>query len=299
MQRCAPDSYSQRMQLSSGSQSAIINGLTQHFHIHGSGPVVFAHPGGPGLDWEYLRMTEAEAFLTVVYVEPIGTGKSSALADPTGYTYSRYAEQVAGLADHLRLEKVVLLGHSSGGFVAQRFAIEYPERLKALVLYDTSAVIDDAYYSDVIAAVAAFPAKHPDHAVEVAEAMAAWADQGSVTDDEGFSDIARRVFPLYFRDYWADEERLSSVQKRVRGWLAPQRAAGPVDDLACLPDVEQPTLIMVGRHDFLAAPRWAEQMHRALPNSILQVLEDSGHFGHIETSEEFTKSLVDFVTKLD
>jgi proline iminopeptidase len=286
------------MQLNTGAQSALINELVQRFHVYGTGPVLIAHSGGPGLDWEYLRMPEVEAYFTVCYVEPIGTGESSKLDDPSGYTYSRYAHQIAGLADHLGLEKIALIGHSSGGFVAQTFALEYPERLAALILYDTSAVVSEDYYADVVAAVAAFPAEHPGHDAAVEDAMAAWASQGEVTTDKGFSDIARRVFPLYFRDYWAQEEKLRVLQARVSGWLAPQRAGGPVDLLADLPGIVTPTLIIVGRHDFICGPRWSQKMQAALPSSALHILEGSGHFGHIETPDEFTTSVVGFLENI-
>src|ERR1700712_4853088 len=135
--------------LQPGPHSVIVDGLVQRYHVHGNGPLMFAHSGGPGLGWEYLRMTGVEQSFTVIYLEPIGTGESGRLADYRDYTYSRYARQVAALADHLGLARITLLGHSSGGFVAQRFALEYPERMAALILYDTSAVVNDEYYADV------------------------------------------------------------------------------------------------------------------------------------------------------
>jgi pimeloyl-ACP methyl ester carboxylesterase len=284
-----------QLNLSQGTHSTTIDGLNQRYHVHGKGPVLFAHSGGPGLDWSYLRMPLVEERLTVVYLEPIGTGQSSRLPDPSGYSYSRYARQVAGLADHLGIDRVAMLGHSSGGFVAQRFAIEFPDRVASLVLYDTSAVVDAEYYAQVMANVAAFPAAHPGHDEAVADVLDAWASQGSVEDDDGFTDVARRVFPLYFRDYWAQEERLAPYGAQVRGWLAPQRAAGPVDDLADLPNVKQPALVIVGRHDFICGPQWSQQLHEALADSRLIVLEGSGHFGHLEVPHEFADAVAEFV----
>jgi pimeloyl-ACP methyl ester carboxylesterase len=281
--------------LTGGTHSAMIDGLIQRYHVHGSGPVLFAHSGGPGLDWTYLRMPRVEQHLTIVYIEPIGTGESGRLDDPDGYSYSRYAHQIEGLADHLGIDKVALLGHSSGGFVAQQFAIEFPDRVACLVLYDTSAVVNAEYYQQVSANVAAFPADHPGHDAAVADALDAWAGQGSITDDDGFTELARRVFPLYFWDYWAQEERLAALRAQVRGWLAPQRAGGPVDVLADLPSIRQPVLVIVGRHDFICGPEWSQLMDDALPDSRLIILEHSGHFGHLEVPVEFAAPVVDFV----
>ncbi|MEU2033738.1 alpha/beta fold hydrolase [Nocardia amamiensis] len=44
------------------------DGVTQRYHVYGSGPVCLAHPGGPGIHWEYLRMPALEQHLTMVYV---------------------------------------------------------------------------------------------------------------------------------------------------------------------------------------------------------------------------------------
>ncbi|MCW2526006.1 MAG: hydrolase [Pseudonocardiales bacterium] len=283
------------MALSQGTHSVMIGGLIQRYHVHGTGPVLFAHSGGPGLDWTYLRMPQVEQRLTIVYVEPVGTGNSGRLDDPTGYSYSRYSAQIEGLADHLGIEKVALLGHSSGGFVAQRFAIEYPDRVACLVLYDTSAVVNAEYYAHVSANVAAFPASHPGHDEAIADAIEAWNSQAAVSDDDGFTDIARRVFPLYFWDYWAQEERLAALRIQIRGWLAPQRAGGPVDDLAELSMIRPPVLIIVGRHDFICGPPWSQLMDDALPDSRVVVLERSGHFGHLEVPFEFAAPVVEFV----
>jgi pimeloyl-ACP methyl ester carboxylesterase len=42
--------------------------------------------------------------------------------------------------------------------------------------------------------------------------------------------------------------------------------------------------------------RWAEELHKLIPGSQLVVLENSGHFGHIEEPEPFSRAVVRFVT---
>lgn len=99
--------------LETGPHTVEIDELEQRYHVHGAGPLVFAHSGGPGLGWGYLRMPDVKERLTVVYLEPIGTGESGKLDDPAGYTYSRYARQLEGLADHFGIERITIIGHSS------------------------------------------------------------------------------------------------------------------------------------------------------------------------------------------
>ena len=101
----------------------------------GDGPTCLAISGGPGLDWKYLRSPELEKQLRVVYVEPIGSGASQRLAPGETYTLARYVDQVERLRVVLRLDKLCVIGHSHGGTIAARYAIDHPDKVSALVLY--------------------------------------------------------------------------------------------------------------------------------------------------------------------
>ena len=101
-----------------GDYQTVINGVVIHYHVRGQGPVCFVQPGGPGMNWGYLQMPELEKFLTMVYIEPIGSGKSGKLVDYKGYSINRYLEDIELLRKRLKQKKVYLLGHSHGGYVA-------------------------------------------------------------------------------------------------------------------------------------------------------------------------------------
>jgi proline iminopeptidase len=57
-----------------------------------------------------------------------------------------------------------------------------------------------------------------------------------------------------------------------------------------------PALVVVGRHDVICGVRWARELDRLIPRSELLILENSGHFGHIEEPEEFAGAVTRFVT---
>ena len=135
--------------LAPGQHTAVIGGAAVVYHVFGKGPVLVAHSGGPGCDWSYLRMPEVEKVATVVYIEPIGTGASARLANPAEYSRELDVSNVEGLRIHLGLDKIVLLGHSYGGFVAQTYALMYPQHLGGLLLYDTSPTNGPDFEKDV------------------------------------------------------------------------------------------------------------------------------------------------------
>ncbi|MEV7323870.1 alpha/beta hydrolase [Streptomyces sp. NPDC093970] len=123
--------------LAPGEHSFRLGGITQRYHVHGTGPVCVVHPGGPGLFWDHLRVPALERHLTMVYVEPIGTGGSGRLpSHPHGYTRDRYSRFLQVLINRLSTGKVHLLGHADGALVAAHHALHRPERLAGVILYE-------------------------------------------------------------------------------------------------------------------------------------------------------------------
>jgi pimeloyl-ACP methyl ester carboxylesterase len=150
-------------------------------------------------------MPEVERHMTLVYVEPIGTGNSGRLDDPSGYTLDRYVRQVDGLIEHLGQERTYVLGHSYGGFVAQRYALLYPGRLAGLILYDTSPTTTQDFHADIGENLGRFAGRNADEPW-LADTMAAWQEVSAATADPDVSDeqltgIFHRMFPAYLADY--------------------------------------------------------------------------------------------------
>lgn len=282
------------MHLTTGPNSAVINGLEQHFHVYGSGPLIIAHPGGPGISWEYLRMTQLEETATVLYVEPIGTGSSARLAEPAEYTTARYAEQMLGIANHLGLDRVTILGHSAGGFAAQRFALEYPDRIESLILYDTSARTDGEFGAEIGRQLGLFAEQHRGDPRADAT-LAAWMRQASVTDDAGMTQLLRDVLPLYVSNYWHHEEQFAPMKAAVQMWLAPQQSGEQFDVRDRLPQIAAPALVIVGTDDFICGPRWAAELADLLQSATVSTFDETGHFAHLEKTEEFTAAVTNFL----
>ncbi|WP_433258508.1 alpha/beta fold hydrolase [Streptosporangium sp. CA-135522] len=109
-----------------GTHTISIRGVLRRYPVAGTGPVCLVHPGGPGLGGEYLRMPHLKRHLTLVYLEPIGTGGSGHLPRPRDYRIDTYAQFLHELATHLQTPHPFLIGHSHGGFVAQHYALTHP-----------------------------------------------------------------------------------------------------------------------------------------------------------------------------
>jgi proline iminopeptidase len=284
--------------LSPGTHTIDLGGIAQRYHVHGTGPVCLVHPGGPGVFWESLRMPVLERQLTMVYLEPIGTGDSGRLAShPNGYTRERYTQAIIALLDHLALPKAHLLGHSHGGFVAQYCALRHPDRIAGVVLYESAPVTGPEHMAEAMTQLEAFTRSHADHP-GLPAVVEAFQAAGAISNDEEFTAVIRGLLPAYFADYWAREEEFTPILAAVRGWyissLDEQLVPECINDRESLGLMTVPALIVVGRHDFICGTRWAEELDGLIPSSRLVVLEDSGHFGHIEEPDAFAAAVVDF-----
>jgi pimeloyl-ACP methyl ester carboxylesterase len=275
----------------SSTHEFTVDGVRQVYHVAGHGPVCVAHSGGPGMDAGYLRSAELEQHFTMVYLEPVGTGTSGRLADPAGYVLDTYVRYFAALVDHLAEPRVHVLGHSHGGFVALRYALENPDRIAGLILYDTSPVTGEDFWAAAMAAVAAYPDRYPDEP-GAAAIPAAFQQAGTATDDEGVSAELRAMIPVYFADYWRRRAEYAPFVKRLRAWSEPAGAEDPApfDLRPRLAEITAPTVVIAGAHDFIGGPPWAGMLRSGIPGSHLVVLPDSGHFGHIEQPEEFLQA---------
>lgn len=98
-------------------------------------PTVIALHGGPGADHTLFKPAFAGVaeFTQVVYLDQRGSGRSDRRG-PRQWTWERWADDVVDLCDALDIADPVLVGTSSGGWVALTAAIRLPDRLAGLVL---------------------------------------------------------------------------------------------------------------------------------------------------------------------
>jgi pimeloyl-ACP methyl ester carboxylesterase len=285
--------------LAPGAHAFDSDGVTQRYHVYGNGPVCLAHPGGPGIHWEYLRMPELEEHLTMVYVEALGTGESGRLpTHPNGYTRERYSIALQRIIDHLGVPKMYLVGHSHGAFVAAYHAIHRPAGLAGIILYEGAPVTGPEHGAEAGRRLEEFAAAHADKP-GLDDVLAAFDGMRDISSDEQTLAVARGVLPSYIANYWGDEQRWAPLRDGLRAsYISGLDALGSpdiIDDRADLPKVTVPALVIVGLFDVICGPRWAKELHDLIPGSRLVILENSGHMGHREEPERFVDAVWNFV----
>jgi proline iminopeptidase len=115
-----------------------VNGTSLYYHAIGKGdPVIVIH-GGPVLDQSYMidHFKELAKTHRLIFYDQRASGKSVADVDTASMTLKNLIVDIDQIRQKLGLDQVNILGHSWGGMLAAQYAIEYPLKVKSLVLCD-------------------------------------------------------------------------------------------------------------------------------------------------------------------
>jgi 3-oxoadipate enol-lactonase len=246
--------------------------------VDGGGPaVVLIH--GVGLDhamWAAQAEALAGAF-TVVRYDMAGHGLSARLPGPPDL--AAYAAQLCRLLVELGIDAAHLVGFSMGGLVAQRFALDHPDRVRRLVLMNTVYDRPEAARHAVLERLETAVREGPSAGIEAA---------------------LERWFTPGFRG--ARPDAIAAVRRRLEandpeGFLAAYRVFATADrELAGrLFAIAAPTLVMTGADDRGSTPEMARLMVEAIPGARLDIIPAMRHLLPVEGAGHVNLALADFL----
>jgi len=274
------------------------DGRALSYRREGSGPLLVCHPGGPGFSSRYFGDLAGlgESF-TLVLLNPRGSEGSDRPSDPRAYATEDYVADLEELRRHLGVERMLLLGHSHGGVVAQAYAATHPDRVERLVLASTLARFGE---EQVAAMEAGMKAKEGEP--WYADARAALEDEqaGRFGSDEELAALAYREFPLYFARYGeAEAAYIDSLRDEVPVadalMLFNNEVFTTFDLRPELARITAPALVITGADDFITGPVCAADL-AAIPGSTKVVLPDCGHFIFVEARDRFRAEVTRYLS---
>jgi pimeloyl-ACP methyl ester carboxylesterase len=192
-----------------------------------------------------------------------------------GYRTRDFAADIAALLDALGIPQAVIVGHCMGGYVAQRFAIDYPERTRGLVLVATRSTWYD----------------HPDirALAEIVDGLEDPVDPTFVREFQ-LSTLAQPVPPQYVETVVAESLKLPS-----RVWRSLfDECLHPADEAPGLGQIGASTLVLCGGRDSLALDQ-QEGLASAIPAAVLKTYPEAGHALHWEEPERFAADLAAWI----
>jgi pimeloyl-ACP methyl ester carboxylesterase len=249
-----------------------LNGITIHYEDSGGGPCVFLTHGyaAAGAMWDPQRKPLNDAGYRLVSWDMRGHAETESPDDPAQYSEALTIADMTGLMDVLGVRKAVVGGLSLGGYMSLAFQLAHPDRVQALVLCDTGP----GYRSE--------------------DPRAKWnrmAEKSALNFEEKGLDAAGRSPEVQAAVKY--HRSPIGLAHSARGMLA-QADSRVIDHL---PEIDVPTLIMVGERDepYLDASRY---MQSKIPGARLEVIPDAGHAANMDQPEAFNRVLLEFLVSM-
>jgi 3-oxoadipate enol-lactonase len=246
---------------------------------NGGAPLLFAHAFPLNRTMWAPQVSALVERCRCVAADFRGFGDSS-VAPP--YSVEQYADDLAHLLDQLRIDKVVLVGCSLGGYVAFAFWRRHRSRVRALVLADTRAGAD------------------------AEETLLRRRQLIEIARNEGATSVANLQIPSMVGK--TTREKQPDTYDAVHRMIAQAPVDGIVgaleammlrpDSVPTLATIDVPTLIIVGEEDVPAPVKEARMMHERIPGSRMEVIATAGHLANMERPAAFNHLLTEFLGAL-
>jgi pimeloyl-ACP methyl ester carboxylesterase len=248
---------------------------SNRLHFYEAGPVtgpplLLVHGlGSRGEDWAGLIPTFAASGFHVYAPDLLGYGRSS--RPDVDYSIAMEESVVLQFMDAMHLQKPDVIGWSMGGWIAMRLALDHPERVDRLAVYDTAGTYFAAVLPPGLFA--------PDDLAGVQRLI-------DVLEPEP------RVVPGFVA-----KDSLRKLQQN--GWIVNRSLASMTSGRYLLDfrlsSLKQPMLIMWGGSDHLIPPSVGEGIHQAIPHSVFEIVEGCGHLAPAECPKPFLEKTIAFL----
>lgn len=267
-----------------------------YYEIYGEGEPILFLAGGPGNSGEYLipMAKQVGAHYQIILLDQRGTGKS---------TVSEYSAKTINLAEavadlellrlHLNLDQWSVLGHSWGGMLGMAYASEHPDVISNLILVTPGGMtMDFVEFEQIIMGRLT---------EQDFEKISYWQAQEISDDDphKAIVEMMKAQQPGYFLERNKGTEFIASLNTGNMSVPVYQNMWSGLmesgyDLTQSLGVYQNPTLLLLASHDpGLTA---GSAIKNTLPQSVVVIIDGSGHYPFIEQPDAFYTALFDFMT---
>lgn len=274
-----------------------VNGTRLFVHREGRGEPLLVVHGGPLLDHGYLvePLRPLGADYELIFYDQRLSGRSSGIVDSASVSLDNFVADIEGLRRKLGLDRLHLMGHSWGGLLAVKYALDHPSRLRSLVLVSPMAPSAELWQQE-----------ETTNRAEIAPEDT--AGMGRLRASEAFERrepaAVERMLRLSFRSQFADPSKASSLRFHIEeDYRERSRQFGFLtDDLSrydltdALPGMRVPALVVYGASE-VGAKLGGDTLRALLPDVTVEVMSEAGHFAFRERPEEFRRVIRSFLNE--
>jgi len=231
--------------------------------------------------WHRNLRAVADAGVRAIAIDLKGHGLSDKPLDEAGYTLPAMARHLCDVLDALGLDRAMLVGHSMGGAIALRAAIDVPQRVSRLVLaapvgFGAISMMRVVPWLAPPAVEAALPYVTPRWAFRVG----LWRAYGRIG----------RPSPRDVDEYYAPTRDPAFLRVLCRLARAFDWDDGEPDDLA---RVRCPTRVLFGSRDHLVRPDACRPFAECIPGVRMETVDDAGHTLPEEVPERVNAAVIE------
>ena len=256
------------------SHSMVIDGFNVHYIEGGTGKaVVLIHGLGSQAqnDWGKFAPYLVRAGYHVYALDLIGYGQSAKPANRT-YSISEEAKFVESFLDARHLDTVIMGGVSMGGWIASTVALDQPQRVSQLVLFDSAGMAFKLSFDSALFT--------PQTTGEVNQLMALVTPHPPKLPEFLAAAFIRRSR----ENGWVVRRALESITA----------GADTLDQR--FSELKMPMIIAWGKEDAMTPLALAESMHHAAPQSVLAVYDGCGHVAVVNCIDRIAPTVVAFLS---
>jgi len=261
-----------------------------HYEEVGSGtPILFAHEfAGDHRSWEPQLREFGKRYRCVAYAAR-GYKPSDVPVDAGAYSYKHVMRDAVAVLDHLEIERAHLIGLSMGGYTVLQVALNYPDRVRSLVLAGTGSG-SERWYTDEFHTRSRNLATQFDREGSAAVAQSYGRGPSRIPfelkDPRGFAEFSRQL---------AEHDAQGSAHMS-RGFQGTRPSLYDFDKEIRM--LKTPALIVVGDEDERCIEP-ALFLKGAISASGLTVFPKTGHAVNIEEPHLFNHAVADFLSRVD
>lgn len=267
------------------------------YRTAGKGQPLLVLHGGPGMSQEYLlpEMFRLAENHQLIFYDQRGSGRSTGEINAETMTTERFIADIEALRRAFKYDKISVLGHSWGGFLAMQYAIAHPERVDKLILSNS--------VPSTFEGLSAFMQEWSRRMTPfMPEMVAIQNSEGYRTGDPATIEQLHR---LIFRTYCHMPEKANLLHLRaspeasingskVHELFSTHVLFKPFDLRPALRSLKLKALVIHGEADPIPLAT-AQDISESLPDCTFVVLKDCEHFPYVESSEAYFQALESFL----
>jgi pimeloyl-ACP methyl ester carboxylesterase len=236
----------------------------------GGTPLVLVHGlGARGEDWAAMIPALAASGFHVYVPDLLGYGRSP--KPDVDYSISREEQTVAQFMQAVGVPRADVGGWSMGGWVAMKLALDRPEMVDRLMVYDSAGIYFPATFGAELFT--------PDDVAGVHRLMGTLSPHPRQLPNFVAEDAVRKLQ----RNAWV-----------IRRSVASMTTGKDLLDFR-LYKISQPMLIVWGARDDLIPLSVGEAIHKSVPQSVLEIIDGCGHLAPAECAKPVIAGTVDFL----